>query len=624
MRVSRMLKVDGLPFPRRRNASKYEKLASCFLVIVAIALLWIQGTSGEDQPNVTTVETWGETQIKVTWQPYEHAQSSKPHHYELHIDDHLEYFGNDVMYVARRLTPDTIYHFKLRWCIEDTNQCSQFSKTLPGVTARSQKRGYIRSFLQWTLLLLIATVLACSTALIGLKIYRKLWRSFLYRYDYRSETTVGLPKYLATTDVIDDDTRSTLCVETSPETDKEKSVSSILHGDSRKVKHPDRQEVQPNEPLMVVEDHSNISPKGSEVTVDNCYTDRHPKTCEFDLQSSEDCVEETFAKNKDNSTNENNSKNTELSKNIDQRPNKENLCNIYFGDADKLPCTTEFLHNEKIQKTTPGNGEDQVIIKSNSLSPKIIRFGRMSDKKLQKSISLESQLKFQSENLEKYHNSKNIRHDLIPNGIKSKPVIDNKGEIVVVVDNSNIFIGAQECASLLNPKERRRNIRVKIQQLVKVFERGRTLCFAFVQGSSPPTTEQVWEVYRRLGYCVDLEDRRGKDEQRVDEGLHLHIYKALCELSPRKLVIASGDGNKGKSEGATSFPGCAQAALEKGWLVEVHSWQHSLSTEWLKLSRKYPVLLTIHYLDRYINHITFVDGKHGRKCQPFPTGFFKN
>lgn len=32
-------------------------------------------------------------------------------------------------------------------------------------------------------------------------------------------------------------------------------------------------------------------------------------------------------------------------------------------------------------------------------------------------------------------------------------------------------------------------------------------------------------VNRRLGYIVDLEERRGKDEQRVDEGLHLWIYK---------------------------------------------------------------------------------------------------
>jgi len=32
-------------------------------------------------------------------------------------------------------------------------------------------------------------------------------------------------------------------------------------------------------------------------------------------------------------------------------------------------------------------------------------------------------------------------------------------------------------------------------------------------------------LFRRHGYTVDLEERRGKDEQRVDEQLHLAIYK---------------------------------------------------------------------------------------------------
>lgn len=31
---------------------------------------------------------------------------------------------------------------------------------------------------------------------------------------------------------------------------------------------------------------------------------------------------------------------------------------------------------------------------------------------------------------------------------------------------------------------------------------------------------------------MDLEDRRGKDEQRVDEGLHLHIYKVKLSTVP--------------------------------------------------------------------------------------------
>jgi hypothetical protein len=64
------------------------------------------------------------------------------------------------------------------------------------------------------------------------------------------------------------------------------------------------------------------------------------------------------------------------------------------------------------------------------------------------------------------------------------------------------------------------------------------------------------------------------------------------------MVIASGDGNKGKSECASSLPGCAEAAIERGWRVEIHSWRHSTSMEWIKISKKYPDFLTIHYLDR--------------------------
>ncbi|KAK3739184.1 hypothetical protein QZH41_017335, partial [Actinostola sp. cb2023] len=188
--------------------------------------------------------------------------------------------------------------------------------------------------------------------------------------------------------------------------------------------------------------------------------------------------------------------------------------------------------------------------------------------------------------------------------------------VVIVVDNSNIYIGAQECASANNASDRKRHVRVKLQNLVKILENNRLKERTFVCGSSPPATEHVWDVYRHLGYVVDLEERRGKDEQRVDEGLHLFIYKAICELSPRVLVLASGDGMKGKSENSTSFPGCATMALDKGWSVEVYSWKHSLSAEWLKLAKKYPDHLTINYLDKYVNHITFVDGKHGRKCLP--------
>lgn len=68
--------------------------------------------------------------------------------------------------------------------------------------------------------------------------------------------------------------------------------------------------------------------------------------------------------------------------------------------------------------------------------------------------------------------------------------------IVVAIDNSNIYIGAQECASMVNSGDRKRHVRVKLQNLVKILERERTKTRGFACGSSPPATEHVWEVYR--------------------------------------------------------------------------------------------------------------------------------
>ena len=64
------------------------------------------------------------------------------------------------------------------------------------------------------------------------------------------------------------------------------------------------------------------------------------------------------------------------------------------------------------------------------------------------------------------------------------------------------------------------------------------------------------------------------------------------------LVLATGDGNKGKSRGGTSFIDCAKTAIGFGWKVEVFSWKHCLSAEWLKLTSHYHNHeITIKYLD---------------------------
>ncbi|XP_057303440.1 uncharacterized protein LOC130640873 [Hydractinia symbiolongicarpus] len=184
--------------------------------------------------------------------------------------------------------------------------------------------------------------------------------------------------------------------------------------------------------------------------------------------------------------------------------------------------------------------------------------------------------------------------------------------IVVVIDNSNIFIGAREAACHEKSGIRPRHVKLKLIQLLHIAEEGRKVTRGIAGASSPTTTSAaVWDIYRRSGYSVDLEDRRGKDEQRVDEQLHLAIYRALVELPAQTLVIATGDGNKGKSRSNTSFVECAKRAIYLGWKVEVLSWRHCLSVEWLKMANE--KMLKIKFLDEHIHQLTSIEKRQERR-----------
>lgn len=80
--------------------------------------------------------------------------------------------------------------------------------------------------------------------------------------------------------------------------------------------------------------------------------------------------------------------------------------------------------------------------------------------------------------------------------ITTNELDDQSNGVVIVVDNSNIYIGAQECASANNAADKKRHVRVKLQNLVKILEKNRPKERTFVCGSSPPATEHVWDVYR--------------------------------------------------------------------------------------------------------------------------------
>ncbi|KAF9143935.1 hypothetical protein BGX30_014324 [Mortierella sp. GBA39] len=75
-------------------------------------------------------------------------------------------------------------------------------------------------------------------------------------------------------------------------------------------------------------------------------------------------------------------------------------------------------------------------------------------------------------------------------------------------------------------------------------------------------------------------------EQGVDELLHLKMLETLLDHEPSTIVLATGDG--GDSEfGGGGFSAVIKRALDRGWHVEVVSWEDQLSGVYLDLALEY-------------------------------------
>ncbi|CAG8488937.1 9175_t:CDS:2 [Ambispora gerdemannii] len=94
-------------------------------------------------------------------------------------------------------------------------------------------------------------------------------------------------------------------------------------------------------------------------------------------------------------------------------------------------------------------------------------------------------------------------------------------------------------------------------------------------------------------------------EQCVDELLHLKILESLLDYSaPTTLVLASGDG-KDSEYFQGGFHKCVVRALERGWKVEVISWQRQLSHNFLdkKFLKKWDGRYYVIFLDWFAKEL---------------------
>lgn len=152
---------------------------------------------------------------------------------------------------------------------------------------------------------------------------------------------------------------------------------------------------------------------------------------------------------------------------------------------------------------------------------------------------------------------------------------------VLLVDNTNLFIGGQQLSAQRKGIRRKRrhdvpsdpSWRLDFEGLRDCLAAGREVYAALMVGSSPAGCETVWEESAEAaGFTVVVHDmNRRREEKAVDTELVARGVEIICSAQePMALVLASGDRD---------YVPLVELAQRHGWLVEMAAFQSSFPPE---------------------------------------------
>ena len=179
-------------------------------------------------------------------------------------------------------------------------------------------------------------------------------------------------------------------------------------------------------------------------------------------------------------------------------------------------------------------------------------------------------------------------------------------------DNSNIWlVGKNVCAQ--KEKGLETQFRIHFANLFEFCCQGRQVSFAFLAGSVPPTTDELWTRIRELGIQI-ITQERGKyqnNEVAVDEIIQLKMANRIldCE-SPETMVLLTGDG-KGYNQGIGFIPQL-ERAVKRNWKIEVISWGIGCNKALREFASNNGVFRE---LEPVYENVTFIEGF--RLARPF-------
>ena len=146
-------------------------------------------------------------------------------------------------------------------------------------------------------------------------------------------------------------------------------------------------------------------------------------------------------------------------------------------------------------------------------------------------------------------------------------------ECLILVDNSNVFIGGQEFSA------RKRNLpfefdyswRIDFGALLGKVANGHKIIKAILVGSTPPPNDSLWSVAKNVGFEVITYKRSPSGEKAVDTELLASGLKVIYKHPrPAVLKLLSGDRD---------FIPLIRNAYEEGWETELWGFSHTIANE---------------------------------------------
>jgi hypothetical protein len=174
-------------------------------------------------------------------------------------------------------------------------------------------------------------------------------------------------------------------------------------------------------------------------------------------------------------------------------------------------------------------------------------------------------------------------------------------------DNSNIWLVGRNGVCAKREPADTAAFRIHFANLFNYVRQGRTIDYAFVAGSVPPETDDLWKRFRTLKLKVETQERGNSGgEIAVDEAIQLAMSNRLLDILPKTepIILLTGDG-AGYSEGR-GFITSLERAVKHKCPIEVVSWNAGVNRYLKKFAQANGAYVP---LEPGYEQITFINNK---------------